>query len=86
MTGRELLTMHRKISGFRGESLHIEVQKLLGELELLSCADSIVSGYSCGARRKLSLGIALAGEPRILVIDGKVLCEFMQRDSSHAVV
>ena len=69
--------MHCKIAGLSDNNTHQEVQRLMKELELSPHADQQIWSYSCGNRRKLSLGIALAGDPSTLVVDGELgLCVF----------
>lgn len=69
MTGRETLTMFARVRGVPKDSVAVEVQYLLELLTLTPHADKTTETYSGGSKRKLSLGIALIGNPKVLVID-----------------
>uniref|UniRef100_A0A7S1VG15 ABC transporter domain-containing protein n=1 Tax=Grammatophora oceanica TaxID=210454 RepID=A0A7S1VG15_9STRA len=69
MTGRETLRMFGKLRGIPGDKLESTVQALLDQLTLTPHADKVSESYSGGNKRKLSLGIALIGDPKVLLID-----------------
>lgn len=46
-----------------------EVQKMLAELYLTDKADNIAKTLSGGQKRKLSVGIAVIGNPKIIILD-----------------
>jgi len=69
MTGRETLVMFGKLRGIQKELLDDEVNRLLDALTLTPHADKVSQSYSGGNKRKLSLGIALIGDPKVLFID-----------------
>lgn len=69
MTGRETLQMFAKLRGVPRSKIESEVERLMERLTLTSHADKVSEAYSGGNKRKLSLGIALIGEPKVLLID-----------------
>lgn len=69
MTGRETLHMFGRLRGIPEERLDSTVNVLLDRLTLTPHADKVSESYSGGNKRKLSLGIALIGDPRVLFID-----------------
>lgn len=69
MTGRETLRMFGKLRGIPKERLEATVDELLDRLTLTPHADKVSQSYSGGNKRKLSLGVALIGDPRVLFID-----------------
>lgn len=46
-----------------------EVEKMLIELHLTDKADNIAKTLSGGQKRKLSVGIAVIGNPKIIILD-----------------
>lgn len=69
MTGRETLRMFGRLRGIPDERLDSTVGQLLDRLTLTPHADKASQSYSGGNKRKLSLGVALIGDPRVLMID-----------------
>lgn len=69
MTGRETLRMFARLRGVPKEMVDAEVERLLELLTLAPYADKTTEGYSGGNKRKLTLGIALVGDPDVLLID-----------------
>jgi ABC-type multidrug transport system ATPase subunit len=69
MTGRETLIMFGKLRGIPPDDLQTTVLELLDQLTLTPYADKVSQSYSGGNKRKLSLGVALIGDPRVLFID-----------------
>jgi len=68
LTAREHLEMFATIKGFKGNVRH-EAQKRIDQVRLQSAADTPCGGYSGGMRRRLSIAIALLGEPMIIFLD-----------------
>ncbi len=70
LTGEEHLYL---FSGLRniaaGEEQNAEVNRLLDAVELQSARNMRASAYSGGMRRRLSVAIALIGNPRIVFLD-----------------
>jgi len=69
MTGRETLTMFAHLRGIPPNDVASTVEELLERLTLAPHADKITMAYSGGNKRKLSLGLALIGDPKVLLID-----------------
>lgn len=69
MTARETLTMFGKLRGIPKANLNLSVNNLIDALGLTLYADKTAGKYSGGNRRKLSLGIAIIGDPKVLFID-----------------
>jgi ABC-type multidrug transport system ATPase subunit len=69
LTGRETLRLFARIRGIPGQLIDAEVDRLLDVLNLTPHADKATETYSGGNKRKLSLGIAMIGDPKVLIID-----------------
>jgi len=69
LTAREHLELFARIKGVPKESLKSYVDTLLERLTLTPYADRQASTFSGGTKRKLSLGISLVGNPRIVFLD-----------------
>nr|XP_048292244.1 ATP-binding cassette sub-family A member 17-like isoform X3 [Myodes glareolus] len=69
MTGREMLVMYARIRGIPECHIKICVDQILEDLLLHVYADKLVKTYSGGNRRMLSTGIALLGEPVVILLD-----------------
>jgi ATP-binding cassette subfamily A (ABC1) protein 3 len=69
MTGRELLQLHGRLRGIPEDHLEKEVNKLLQAFSLERYADKFCKTYSGGNKRKLSTGMALIGNPPIVMLD-----------------
>lgn len=67
MTVRETLTMYARLRGIR--HVDIEVERLLDRLSLGVHSEKASEQLSGGNKRKLSLGIAIVGNPDVLLID-----------------
>ena len=65
LTGRENLEVTRRLTG----AAERRVDDVLRIVELLDDADRLVRTYSLGMRQRLALGLALLGEPRLLILD-----------------
>jgi len=55
--------------GLDSEKIDEEVQRMLLELYLTDKADNIAKTLSGGQKRKLSVGIAVIGNPKIIILD-----------------
>ncbi|CAO2642148.1 ATP-binding cassette sub-family A member 17 [Lemmus lemmus] len=69
MTGREMLVMYARIRGIPECHIKICVNQILEDLHLRVYADKLVKTYSGGNKRMLSTGIALIGEPAVILLD-----------------
>ncbi|EOD36771.1 hypothetical protein EMIHUDRAFT_449089 [Emiliania huxleyi CCMP1516] len=69
MTGRELLTMFARLKNLDEAALPGLVQSLIEQVTLTPFADRVCGAYSGGNKRKLSLAIALVGDPSVCFLD-----------------
>ncbi|XP_064639589.1 cholesterol transporter ABCA5-like isoform X2 [Lineus longissimus] len=69
LTPREHLTVYAKIKGLAGSSVESEVEKSLRDVDMLDKGDSLAKTLSGGQKRKLSVAIALIGNPRVVFLD-----------------
>ena len=69
LTAREHLRIFAAFKNIPARSMEDEINKLLTSLSLLEWKDVRVSQYSGGLRRRLSVAIALLGDPKILFFD-----------------
>ncbi|XP_060072042.1 uncharacterized protein LOC132551915 [Ylistrum balloti] len=68
LTGRELLHCHAKLRGMPSDHRDSIVEDLVIRLGL-DFADRTVHTYSGGMKRKLSIAIALLGDPQVVFLD-----------------
>lgn len=68
LTAREHLELFARIKGLDG-SISDEAKTRLEQVKLNSAADSYAGGYSGGMRRRLSIAIAMLGDPDIVFLD-----------------
>lgn len=69
LSGRELLTYAGLLRSMPHDLVAQRVEELLQVLDLRDDAGVLVSDYSAGMRKKVSLGCALVHAPRVLVLD-----------------
>ncbi|XP_067403873.1 uncharacterized protein [Emydura macquarii macquarii] len=69
LTVKENLRFFAKIKGIRPKEVEREVQKVLTMLKIKDIQDCQASSLSSGQKRKLTLGIALLGDPQVLLLD-----------------
>lgn len=69
MTGRETIWFFGRIRGIDPIVLENRVRTLIEETGLLPHCDKPCGTYSGGNKRKLSLCVALVGDPKILLLD-----------------
>jgi ABC-type multidrug transport system ATPase subunit len=77
MTGYETLWFFGKIRGIPHEILEKRVQELIVETDLLPYANIPCGKYSGGNKRKLSLAVALIGNPKVLLLDEVMRVSFL---------
>ncbi|KAG4062461.1 ATP-binding cassette sub-family A member 3 [Phytophthora cactorum] len=70
LTVREHLELFGRFKGFdTTDRLKKEVDRLLNKLQIQSFANKLAGSLSGGNKRKLSLAIAMIGDPSVLVLD-----------------
>jgi ABC-2 type transport system ATP-binding protein len=69
LTGRENLVMFGRLYQLPASEAARRAGELLEQFELIEAADRTVKTYSGGMRRRLDLGSALIGRPRLLFLD-----------------
>lgn len=69
LTGREVLRMYGRLRGVPSQYLEPMVDNLLQRLGLGQYADRVCDSYSGGNKRKLSVAIALVGDPPAVLMD-----------------
>jgi ABC-2 type transport system ATP-binding protein len=69
LTGRENLWLFGRLYGLTSPEARRRATELLTEFDLEDAADRTVKTYSGGMRRRLDLGSALIGRPRLLFLD-----------------
>ncbi|KAM5273748.1 cholesterol transporter ABCA5 [Ctenodactylus gundi] len=69
LTVEENLSILASIKGIPANSIIQEVQKVLLDLDMQAIKDNQAKKLSGGQKRKLSLGIAVLGNPKVLLLD-----------------
>jgi ABC-2 type transport system ATP-binding protein len=69
LTGRENLWMFGLLYQLTSPEARRRADELLEQFDLTDAADRVVKTYSGGMRRRLDLGSALIGRPRLLFLD-----------------
>ncbi|CAL8102910.1 unnamed protein product [Calicophoron daubneyi] len=69
LTGRETLTHYARLRGLPESTIPNTVDNLLKDMHLDAYADKDCSEYADGDRRKLSMAIALVGDPTVIFLD-----------------
>ncbi len=69
LTGRENLWMFGRLYQLSSAEARRRADELLEQFDLVDAADRTVKTYSGGMRRRLDLGSALIGRPRLLFLD-----------------
>ncbi|XP_069935833.1 cholesterol transporter ABCA5 isoform X2 [Cherax quadricarinatus] len=69
LTPREHLRFFAQIRGIPSEKIKAEVEQTLKNIDLYSKGDTKAANLSGGQKRKLSIGIALIGDPKIVFLD-----------------
>ncbi|XP_065271404.1 ABC-type organic anion transporter ABCA8-like [Emys orbicularis] len=69
LTVKENLRIFAKIKGIRLKEVEQEVQNVLTMLKIKDIQDCQASNLSGGQKRKLTLGIAILGDPQVLILD-----------------
>ncbi|KAM4664973.1 ABC-type organic anion transporter ABCA8-like isoform 2-T2 [Discoglossus pictus] len=69
LTVKENLKVFAKIKGIPSKEVEEEVQNILEDLQMNAIANVEASKLSGGQRRKLTLGIAVLGNPQVVLLD-----------------
>jgi ABC-type multidrug transport system ATPase subunit len=69
LTGREVLTLYADVKGVPEREVGAVVAALLEKMTLTRHADKSTKTYSGGNKRKLSLAVAMMGDPAIVFLD-----------------
>ncbi|KAM8946763.1 cholesterol transporter ABCA5 [Pelodytes ibericus] len=69
LTVEENLSIFASLRGIDEKSKEQEINKILNELDMQVLKDNQVRTLSIGQKRKLSLGIAIIGNPKVLLLD-----------------
>ncbi|XP_054008550.1 cholesterol transporter ABCA5-like isoform X1 [Hylaeus anthracinus] len=69
LTPREHLEFFAAVRGIPKGMIEHEVQKTLKDIDLNEQADTFAKHLSGGQKRKLSVGIAIIGDPKIIILD-----------------
>ncbi|XP_037665432.1 ATP-binding cassette sub-family A member 9 isoform X2 [Choloepus didactylus] len=69
LTVRENLRLFAKIRGIMPQEVEQEVQRVLLDLEMENIQDILAQNLSGGQKRKLTFGIAILGDPQVLLLD-----------------
>ncbi|KAK2507815.1 hypothetical protein MC885_014420 [Smutsia gigantea] len=69
LTVKENLRLFAKIKGIQPQAVEQEVQRILLELDIESIQDNLAEHLSEGQKRMLTFGIAILGDPQVLLLD-----------------
>jgi ABC-type multidrug transport system ATPase subunit len=69
LTGRETLALFARLRGILPTDVNTAVSHLIDNLQLTKYADKPTRMYSGGNKRKLSVAIALMGNPPVVFLD-----------------
>ncbi|XP_045693109.1 ATP-binding cassette sub-family A member 9 isoform X1 [Phyllostomus hastatus] len=69
LTMKENLRLFAKIKGVQPQEVEQEVQRVIRDLEMENIQDILAQNLSGGQKRKLTFGIAILGDPQILLLD-----------------
>jgi ABC-type lipoprotein export system ATPase subunit len=69
ITVREHLLFYARVKGFCGSEEKSAIRECMEQVELLDEGDSLAKHLSCGQKRRLAIGIALIGNPKVIFMD-----------------
>ncbi|MDB1562788.1 ABC transporter ATP-binding protein [Pediococcus pentosaceus] len=69
LTGFENLKFYAKMKGIKSSELQLQIDHVAEVVDLKDALNKRVEGYSGGMMRRLSLGIALLGNSKLLILD-----------------
>jgi ABC-type multidrug transport system ATPase subunit len=70
LSGREHLELFARLKNIPENEIQGEVEARLKDVKLEKAADVLSGKYSGGMQRRLSLAIALIGNPKVVFLDG----------------
>lgn len=65
LSAREHLYFFAAVRGIRKRQIKAEVKRTLRDVDLYETAETIAKNLSGGQKRKLSVGIAIIGDPKV---------------------
>jgi len=68
-TGRELLDLQARLYGLNRDERRVQVQHVLGLVDIGDAIDRRIGTYSGGMKRRLDLAAALVHDPEVLFLD-----------------
>ncbi len=69
LRAREVLSLHADLIGLPVDGRARAFDEVLGLVGLADRADSAVSGFSKGMQQRLGIGVALLGDPALVILD-----------------
>ncbi|KAK3588921.1 hypothetical protein CHS0354_023682 [Potamilus streckersoni] len=69
LTVSELLYCHASLKGIPAPHIKMAVEKVMSSLQLKPIANKVIKACSGGMKRKVSLAIALIGDPPVILLD-----------------
>ncbi|CAH0723431.1 unnamed protein product, partial [Brenthis ino] len=69
LTVREHFEFFTRLKGYSGKDLYYEIDDLIDRLEMQEKRNYLARGLSGGQKRRLCVGIALSGGPRVVLLD-----------------
>jgi ABC-2 type transport system ATP-binding protein len=69
LTAREVLVLHCELAGIDRTKWHREIEQTLATVGLADRGSSRVGTFSKGMQQRLGLGVALLGDPKVVLLD-----------------
>jgi ABC-2 type transport system ATP-binding protein len=69
LTAREVLAMHCELAGLERAKWAAEIDRILATVGLADRGSSRVGTFSKGMQQRLGLGVALLGDPKVVLLD-----------------
>jgi ABC-2 type transport system ATP-binding protein len=69
LTAREVLALHCELAGLARDRWPSEIDRSLGMVGLSARGSDRVGGFSKGMQQRLGLGVALLGDPALVILD-----------------